>query len=759
MRDAPGSRPRWVADFALTCALAAMIAGLSFFPAIKELNRRLTDGYYRLQKTRQASDVIVVAIDDASLQRYGRWPWSRTILARLVRTVSSSNPQVIGIDILLSEPQSQDSDSDLRDAIQQSGRVILVDKIGSFPDGPRWMEPLPQFAHAAWAIGHAQAVLDADGICRSFPPEELSLAGPRYAFAVEVARHIDRKRADSFLSGYALHYAEPEESVVRASPMLIPIPFRDNGIASVSAAQLLAGKGQEQLRGKIVLIGFGPVEIGDRITTPISRVLPTPGVEVHAQIVDGILAGRSLRTLPNRYSLLLLIMVSIAGIQAFRRWRGWKTIPGMVVFGATLYIGGAAAFHSAGCILPIGNLQLVAILAPLLIYGVDFAAVERSITAQMHLLQDWLAYRDASPRATPTDISWRLKVLRDLQAELGLRFELYRELLEATRDLVAVFDADGVLLFSNASFNDAWAPTLPSSLQQVHARLVESSDTPLKDSGITREGEARLNGALYSIRMVPLPATSVTPKGGTLLSMTSLHLRVALDRARSESLGFVTHELRTPLVAIQGFAELMTRYPESKANASAPETILRESRRLLALINSYLDVLRTDAGARPLRADTINVSRMIQQVFALLAPIADASSVRLVLHCDHRLTLQADEPLLTGAVLNLVSNAIKYGKSESEVFVVAELRDAELSLTVHNIGEPIAEEELESVFGTFLRGKKDEEKPGWGLGLSFVKRIAEKHNGRVSVQSSADRGTTFTLEIPGARAAIGASSQ
>ncbi len=759
MSDPSGSRPRWVVDLALTCALATMIVGLSFFPAIKEFNRRLTDGYHRLQKTHQASDVTVVTIDDASLQRYGRWPWSRTILARLVRTISSANPRVIGIDILLSEPQSQDSDADLRDAIQQSGRVILVDKIGSFPDGPRWMEPLPQFAHAAWTIGHAQAVLDADGICRSFPPEELSLSGPRYAFAIEVARHIDRQRTDSFLSRYALHYAGSEESVVRGSPMLIPIPFRSDGIASISAAQLLAGKELERLRDKIVLIGFGPVEIGDRITTPISRDLPTPGVEIHAQIVDGILAGRSVRALSTRYYFALLILISIAAIQAFRRWHGWKTIPGVVVFGATLYMGGAAAFHSAGWILPIGDLLLATIVAPLLIYGVDFAAVERSIGAQMHLLQDWLAYRDSDPQETTTDLSWRLKVLRDLQSELGLRFELYRELLEATRDLVAVFDADGLLLFSNASFNDAWAPTVPSSLLQVHARLIESRDAPLSDAGSTREGEARLHGALYSIRMVPLPATSVTPKGGTLLSMTSLHLRVELDRARSEALGFVTHELRTPLVAIQGFAELMTRYPESKANARAPETILRESRRLLALINSYLDVLRTDAGARPLRTDTINVSRMIQQVFALLAPIAQASAVRLVLQCDDRLTLQADEPLLTGAVLNLVSNAIKYGKSESEVFVVAELRDAELSLTVHNIGEPIAEEELQSVFGTFLRGKKDEEKPGWGLGLSFVKRIAEKHNGRVSVQSSAAEGTTFTLEIPGARAAIGASSQ
>ena len=72
-----------------------------------------------------------------------------------------------------------------------------------------------------------------------------------------------------------------------------------------------------------------------------------------------------------------------------------------------------------------------------------------------------------------------------------------------------------------------------------------------------------------------------------------------------------------------------------------------------------------------MRTDTINVSGIIRQVFDLLTPIAQASAVRLVLQCDDRLTLQADEPLLAGAVLNLVSNAIKYGKPDSEVFVVA----------------------------------------------------------------------------------------
>jgi signal transduction histidine kinase len=465
------------------------------------------------------------------------------------------------------------------------------------------------------------------------------------------------------------------------------------------------------------------------------------------------------RSLPLRSGVVLMLVVCVIAVQAFRQWRGWKTIPGLIVFGTAMYIGGAAAFHTYGWIVPVGDLLLVGILAPLFIYGVEFAAVERSISAQMRLLQGWLTYRDDSSPDEPSDLSWRIKVLKDLQQELGLRFELYRSLIEATRDLVAVFDADGSLLFGNAAFNNAWRPVSPLSFNEVRSHLIASEHAPLSESSSTLEGEATFHGALYSIRTVPLPSTSLTPNGGTLLSMTSLHLREELDRARSEALGFVTHELRTPLVAIQGFAEMMTRYPESTATQHAPATILRESRRLLALINSYLDVLRTDAGARPLRMEAINVDRMIRQVFDLLTPIAQASNIRLDLRCDDSLTVQGDEALLTGAVLNLISNAIKYGCSNSEVSVVAEIAGSDLRITVHNLGQPIASDEIESLFGTFFRGTRDEEKPGWGLGLSFVKRIAVKHGGRVSVTSSLEDGTTFTLHVPGAKASIGASSR
>ena len=113
----------------------------------------------------------------------------------MVHKIADDGASVIGLDILLSEPQSPPADLALQQALATKPGTVIVGKVSGFRDGPHWVEPLPPFAQAAIAVGHAHAVLDEDSICRRFPPLELTIDGPRWAFAVEVARKIDQRRA------------------------------------------------------------------------------------------------------------------------------------------------------------------------------------------------------------------------------------------------------------------------------------------------------------------------------------------------------------------------------------------------------------------------------------------------------------------------------------------------------------------------------------------------------------------------------------
>jgi CHASE2 domain-containing sensor protein/two-component sensor histidine kinase len=742
----------WRQTLGLSGMLFFLVAGLSLVPVIRDWEVRLTDTLFRLRPApKQRSQVVLIAIDDPSLQAYGRWPWSRALLARLTDNLAQAGAGTIGLDILLSEPQSPEDDRSLQESLRAAGWAVIADKIGTFPDGPHWIEPLPEFAQAAAAVGHAHAVMDVDSVCRRFPPRELTLDGPRWAFAVELARRTDPQRTAAFLSSHGIPLADDSPAVSTAKPVLIRIAFRRDGFDTISARTALEGLNPEAVRGRPVLVGFGPTEISDRLSTPLTTEYPTSGVEVHAQILDSILTGRTLRDLPLWISAVLLLATCILVVIAFRKWRGFTAVGVLILMGIGIYVFALLIFVWPSRVLPAGSMMLAVIAGPLLVFSADFVVVERSLTKQLLGLRSWLALRgkDHSEQER-ADLSWRLELLLNLQSELGSLYELHKALLESTQDLVAIFDQRGNLLLKNKAFAAVglFKAEIALTLEQFRCRLVLQDGSALVSDGSLEEGEVYLGKELYSLRIAPLPPTTLSPQGGTIVTLTSLRTRVERDRARAEALGFITHELRTPISSIQGFAELMMHYPDSPSCAGAPETIFRESKRLLALISSYLDVLRLDAGAKPAGADVVELNGIVQQVFDILQPLATAAGMRLVPENREPVLIVGDAPLISGAVLNLVSNAIKYGRAGSDIRVRCSRQQDEAAISVYNLGQPIAPEEISRLFDSYYRAPNVESSTtGWGLGLAFVKRIAEKHGGSVRAQSQPS-GTLFEIRLP-----------
>lgn len=220
------------------------------------------------------------------------------------------------------------------------------------------------------------------------------------------------------------------------------------------------------------------------------------------------------------------------------------------------------------------------------------------------------------------------------------------------------------------------------------------------------------------------------------------------DRARGEALSFVTHELRTPLIAIQGFAEFLMRYPE-RSTGTEVTTIFREARRLVAMINAYLEVLRLDVGARPIRVKPVDIVAVAKHVEQIVQPLAQTARIRLRVESTTEVQLlECDENLVSGAMLNLLSNAVKYSPAGSEVILRIVSDGETMEFAVYNGGPAIPAPEMEHLFEPFYRAGKTDGKPGWGLGLAFVKRIAEQHGGRVEARSDSTTGTCFRMILP-----------
>lgn len=736
-----------------------LLASMSF--PVATVSQKLNDFFFRLRSPQLPSpQVALVLIDDAALTQYGRWPWQRQRLAQLVRAVADQQPSAIGLDILLVEPEDEVNDAALESAIRSAPNVVLAAKISGTLDNTRWIDPLPRFARAAKGIGHVQAIVDSDGLCRSIPAEEPSIDGPRPAFALKLAELV-RPQLSAHDAG--AHNA-PGVEQISLRPLLIDFhqqyqqgqeqpPF-----VTISAADLLARKPAPQLRGKAVLIGFGSVEMSDRLVAPVSNQLPMPGVEINANALDMIMAGRVIEYLGLVPQVLLVVLVSGFSLWLVVRYPGTK---GLVILSAVM-IGGCVAAYQV-----FDHLHRLVSLAPLLLAGVlaaplaqleNLLLVDREVSERLRQLRQTV--RPGSPTGTSSAnrvpsgrLHWKLAALNELQTELSSLYAFQSTLLETMREAVAVYAEDGSLRFSNAAWKK-FCDRQGASQENLSGLTAITASWPelavvAQTGGAWIETEVPLGEELWHFYAVPLPWTSIAESGAVMLIAEDITARRQRDQARSEALSFVTHELRTPLIAIQGFSEMLMRYPNSPAGAEAPATIFRESNRLVAMINTYLEVLRLDAGARPLRRTRASVRGMAGHVEKVVRPLAAAAKiqVRTEIDCDDE-HLLCDETLIAGALLNLVSNAIKYSPSGSEVLVRVTSREKEFEFQVHNTGPAIPASELKNIFERFYRPSRSESIPGWGLGLSFVRRICQQHGGSVQVSSSEISGTSFAFLLP-----------
>ncbi len=761
---------RWVRLNLLLLVLTGLIS-LSF-PVIS-LSRKLGDFYFRLRSAQPTSEkVALVLIDDSALAHYGRWPWPRKQLAQLVRTVSQFHPRAIGVDIILSEPEDEANDSILAAALAEAHNVVLPSKISSSIEGSLWTDPLPRFSKAAAALGHVQAVLDSDGLCRRIPIAEPSAAGPRLAFASQLVKVANSETAKPEPEVGNSHTSSQIAGTNRFETRYLTINYRQQfdpaqsvpPFVTLSARDLLDGQKGGLLQGKTVLIGFGATELSDRLFTPVSDQNPMPGVEVNANAIDTILERKQIQSLAVVTQILLLLCASMLSLWIVMLWPGGR---GLVYLSALLFAGYVAGYLLFSIFyrqLQYGPFLAVGVLAAPLAQLENLLVIDRAITRGLKELQAFLPVpTEFSPHRVfiPTqDVSgshlhWKLKSLRQLQDELASLYAFDEILLETMQEALAVYALDGRLLFHNSSwtrFCEKQALNVTASMEDLTRRLAIGNEfwQTSRDSSGWQEKELSLKEGWWRFRAVRLPWPSHTESNATMLlaeDTSALHER---DRTRAEALGFVTHELRTPLVAIQGFAELLMLYPQSASSEEAPATIFRESRRLVAMINAYLEVLRMDVGSRPLRLKPVEISDMVNHVRQIVQPLAQSARIEVNAEVEPEVrVLNCDEPLITGALLNLVSNAIKYSPKGSIVTMQVRMKQCEIEFLVRNPGPAIPTGDLDRIFEPYYRVvQQSDSKPGWGLGLAFVKRISEQHGGRVHVSSSASSGTCFCFSLP-----------
>jgi signal transduction histidine kinase len=229
--------------------------------------------------------------------------------------------------------------------------------------------------------------------------------------------------------------------------------------------------------------------------------------------------------------------------------------------------------------------------------------------------------------------------------------------------------------------------------------------------------------------------------------------REELDRLKDEFVLTASHELRSPLTSVQGFAELLMLERESLTprQAETVEVILDNCRHLVRLLNDLLDLARSDAGRLSIRPQPTEVAPLVEDVVRTMRAQTEAGSQSLSEDVPAGLPpINVEPDRIRQILVNLLTNAHEYSPEGASIGVSARAVGAEVEISVSDDGPGIPEEQLERIFDRFTRGDAGltQRVGGTGLGLAISKSLAEAHGGGIGVESVVGRGSTFRVRLP-----------
>jgi PAS domain S-box-containing protein len=412
-------------------------------------------------------------------------------------------------------------------------------------------------------------------------------------------------------------------------------------------------------------------------------------------------------------------------------------------------------------------------LASIVITG--FATLDTAIEATRRGAYDFLP-KPFSPDELMAKLESAIQRRRLAMETKHLREERERRLLEIATEksrLRTVINCmqDGVVVINRAGqvvlYNPAAARMLllrgteiiglPAATSLAQPDLVEMlghiMDEQCPHEMLVRELPGK-EATLTLMVNVAAVRDEVGGKLGAVAVLRDITELKAIDKAKSEFVSMVSHELRAPLAAIDGYLNLIIT-GRVKGDLEEERSMLLRSRdraqALLALIDDLLDVSRLEAGQVSRDVESLVVAQVADEVVALLRPAAEAEGVTIHQEIPANIPLvAADHEDLARLLTNLVSNAVKYNHPGGELWLHGVVDGQYLCIEVADTGIGIPANAIGHIFDEFYRVKRPETRQitGTGLGLTIAKKIVESYHGSISVSSELGVGTRFTVRLP-----------
>ncbi len=786
-------------------------------------------------------DIVIVAIDEPSIKRLGRFPWPRSLMARALDSIKNARPKAIALNVLYIESTTKAEDDALALAVKGAGNVVVAAQLtagATNDDEIAWLRPLRDIESNAAGVGHVDVHTGFDGVARTLLLREADDRGEAlWAMAVELIRVGDGLSTDAIsdspqamaigkrilpvttdLDSQLIETNGSSPERLRAGRLLIDYIGPPGSFApqTISFSDVIDGRiDPQKLQNKYLLIGATAATLGEKVASPFIQSVNNgrlrsdlmPGVEVLANQVNTILRGRFYRESPDWIAFLCSLFAGASVILFAALAQGSYEIARQIAalgsLVAIILLTSYLAFTHLMILTPVVPMILAFTIAtPLTLLRrafalnreldlriMDLSKAEESLLppAQDHAVKGQSGSIEPGAKTEkrresrwPRGTEWKARELKALDQRLLQRALFINRALRSVEDGLIIASTDARIIFANPraaqilgvseraltgsdlfervieaeSLRAQQSPTMVSRLQsagearEALRRLLEDRES------IEREiilGGGSNNSRYYFLRVSSVADSDYGEVYGIVAVFTDITRRLELQRTQRDVMALVTHELKTPLTAIQGMSELLSQFEMDAARRLEMHLIINdEAKRLARMIDEYLDLTRLESGARQLRLAPLRVEQVIERALILLAPVADRAGIKLARNLSTDLPpILGDADLIARAVTNLVDNAIKFSSVDSTVTINARADNSAVLIEVIDQGCGVAPEFLFHIFEKFYRVPRAEnaDVPGSGLGLALVREVAELHNGTVTVESQPGMGSIFTLYL------------
>ncbi|WP_179404032.1 CHASE2 domain-containing protein [Burkholderia guangdongensis] len=769
----------WIA---IGCLGVVVILACALGRATLSVDGLIYDRLLMLRSLPLSPDIVVVDIDNRSVASLGRWPWPRSVHAKLLDTLAREAPAAVVYDVLFTEPSADDDE--FAQALDRVPTFLPILLSPEQPDGTRTVDPpvAPLAARAA-GVGHINLEVDPDGIVRSVALYENDGQRRWPQLMMSVFRALVHGRLHP-AGTPAAHAHDLSQDASGDARYLIPFSRSTPAYPLISFADVLDGRTPPGLlRGKIVVVGVTASGLYDRFATPVSGDYgPLAGVYIHASVLDMLMTGRTISPVSGAElfaASLLPLAVLLVGFLMLSPWRALLLTLSLaavavvssaaLLYGARLWLSPAPAIVGLVAVYPIWNWRRL---------EMTMAHLRRELQRladEPHLLPE-------TPRVRGEFRGDVLEKQMALMAQAAQRVQDMKRFvwdsLDSMPEPIFVTDVAGSVLIANhAAKQYAARLALPAAegrpLRDALGELafVKTVDgNPEHDAELrqhwpvaldpTREREAGMmergievrdrDGLDHLLRYAPCTNASghVTGWIAGLVDLTELH---AAERHREEALHLLSHDMRSPQSSILALVALERERVDSDETRGLLSRIERYAQRALSLADEFVQLARAES--QTYQFEVASFADVLIDASDEVWPQAQAKRIRIdAVLGDALCWISADRSMMTRTFVNLLNNAVKYSPADTVVTCTLKVEPASKRMfcTIRDQGYGISPEDQRHLFERFKRFHAGErpEIPGSGLGMAFVKTVVTRHGGNVAVDSEVGVGTVVTVSLP-----------